>query len=248
MLTLFCTSMFVVCVVSSLPPDDLSTSVAMTTEPFNSGFSKIFRISPVLATALSVPATYATAYGFIFGASRIMIAMAKSGLYPPIMKQTYGKFSTPYVAILIGSLIGYIVCMIIYFYPVVQRYIFNICILSALTGYISQLIGYIIFTVKYGNREREFRSPFGIPGAVYALIIFTLAFIGIVGFQDDNSVSFIIYLILLTMYSIYYLLYAKKRQDFSPDERFIYLINIVKCKYVGDVRYNYTHDYLLNGC
>jgi ethanolamine permease len=184
-----------------------------------------------MATALSIPATFATAYGFVFASSRVMIAMARSGLYPPLLKRTCGPYEAPCVALLLGSLLGYALVIAVYLRPEIFPYLYNICIMSAFTAYTSQSVGYVMFKLRYPTQERKFISPLGIPGAVFSGLVFTMAFIGIVAFQDDNQVAFISYIGLLAVYTIYYFGYAKSGQYFSPEEDFIFRVHIVKCKY-----------------
>jgi amino acid transporter len=87
----------------------------------------MFKISFDAATILSIPATYATAFGFIFAYGRVLVAMARSGLFPEWMKDTYGTYQTPYVTLIVGSAIGYAVCILVWAKPIVMTYLFNIC-------------------------------------------------------------------------------------------------------------------------
>ena len=159
-----------------------------------------------------------------------MIGMARSKLYPPFMNKTFGKYYTPAGAVVAGSVLGYCLVIAVYLYPAINSHIYNICIQSAFTAYITQLIGYILFNNSFPNQERSFKSPFGKAGAIFAILVFILSFLGVIAFQDDNCTSFISFLCLVCIYTIYYHFYARKRQDFSSDEKFIYLVNIVKCK------------------
>ena len=89
-----------------------------------------------------------------------------------------------------------------------------------------------MFKTQFKSLERKFESPFGIPGAVCSGLVFALAFIGVAGFQDDNQVALGSFLGIFALSTVYYYLYAKKRQHFSPEEKQIYYkIHIVMCKY-----------------
>ena len=234
--TLFFTSIFTICVASALAPfpvnDDgsFTTAVANELNPLNNGFMLMFNMTYEVATVLSLPATFATAFGFIFGYGRVIISMARSGLFPNVVACTYGEFRTPYVAILVGSLLSYLLVVVAYLVPVVQTYLFNVCILSGYTGYISQLLGFILLRIKYPAQDRQFVNPLGIAGAVYPIIVFLLSAISVIGFQNDSSVAFLIYLGIIVMSTAYYFSYAKTRQFFSDEEKFIFVQQIVKCK------------------
>jgi amino acid transporter len=216
---------------ASLPQSyDDDASLATDLNPLNDGYIRMFRITSEVATILSIPATYATAFGFIFAYGRVITAMAKSSLFPRIFIQTYGPYQTPYVAFLFGSVIGYAICILVYFIPVVSTYLFNICILSGFMAYISQFVGFILFRRRHASQERLFVSPLGIPGAVYGIIVFSMATISIIGFQSDHHVAVIVTVCAVVLYTIYYFSYAKKRQRFSPEEKFIFVLQIVKCE------------------
>ena len=232
-ITLFCTAMLVICITSSLPPvDQLPTAQAPT--PFNNGFAKMFKIIPTnrFLTIFSIPATYATAFGFVFAAGRVTISMANSGLFPPLMKRTFGKYKTPYMALIFGSIFGYGLCIWNYFDPQINLYLFNICMLSASISYIAQLLGYILYVTQFAGKIPDFKSPFGIPGAVLGILIFTFPMIGVIGFQDDGYIAIITFTVMLGFYTIYYFIYASKRQTFSSEEKNVFFqLHVIKCKY-----------------
>jgi ethanolamine permease len=142
-LTCFATSIFVLFVCSSLPMLNNTPTAQMRT-PLSAGFALMFKIPVSSAIVLSVPAIYATCYGFVFAFSRILISMSKSGILPPIFKRTYGKHKAPYAAILAGSAVCYVLCLAMYLKPSLLDYLLQVCILSAFTAYISQFIGYVL--------------------------------------------------------------------------------------------------------
>lgn len=147
-------------------------------------------------------ATYATAYGFIFGYGRVILSMARSGLFPPVLTRTYGKYQTPYVAILFGSAASYAMVIIVTFVPILGTYLFNVCILSGFFGYVSQLTGFIILRLSHHDQERLFVNPLGIAGAVYPMVVFTFGAISVIGFQGDDQAG--IYLIVLDYILFYF--------------------------------------------
>jgi hypothetical protein len=71
--------------------------------------------------------------------------------------------------------------------------------------------------------ERLYVSPLGIPGAIYGILMFSLFALSVVGFQGDNCVAFITFLVGFFISTIYYILYAKKRQMFSVEENFLFV-------------------------
>ena len=236
MLTLFVMSILTIFVCSSLPPlpasDDglLGASVAMDHVPLNNGFIRMFSLSYSVVSMLNIPATFATAFGFIYGYSRVILSMARSGLFPSFLANTYGEYQTPYAAIIAGSVVSYLLVLIAYFVPLVATYLFNVCILAGFTTYISQLTGFILMRIRHPTQERLYVSPLGIPGAVVGMIVFGLSAVSVMGFQGDNSMVLCIYLCIVAVCTVYYFLYARKRQYFSVEEKFIFVLQIIKCK------------------
>ena len=89
----------------------------------------MFATNNTYATLFSLPATYATAFGFIFSYGKLIVSMAESKLLPKIFTLKYGPTQAPYVAQITGSIIGYCVCLIVYYYPPLSLSLFNICML-----------------------------------------------------------------------------------------------------------------------
>ena len=182
--TLVVTSFAVLFISSSLPltadTSDPSSSLATSSAPLSIGFRLMFNITDAAAMALSLPATYATAFGFIFSYGRLMISMSESRLLPRCFRKMHS------LAYITGSLISFGVCLLVYFVPLVNKYLFNITILSGFCAYTSQLYGFIMLRTRFKSLPRKFHSPVGIPGAVVGIIIFLMGIVSVVGFQRDS--------------------------------------------------------------
>lgn len=157
MCTLFVTSILVLFISASLPPglDFTSTSLA----PLNVGFSLLFELDDITVYAFSIPATFATAFGFMLGYGALIQSMAEAKLFPLWMAGLYGVNRTPYIGLLVGSLIGYCLCLVAFFVPIYAQYIYNMCILSGFISYITQCYGYYrvhqVFDMKNLGIERS---------------------------------------------------------------------------------------------
>ena len=240
--------MLVLFVCSSLPPlsesDDAmtgSTSVAADLNPLNKGFIMMFSssssgghapaLSQSMATLLSIPATYATAFGFIFSYGRVVYAMARSKLFPSFLARSYGAEEVPYAALILGSVFGYLLCLLVYFVPYVGTLLFNQCILAGFLAYVCQCGGYVWLKLQHGSMPRMYQSPLGIFGAVYAGLVFSVVTVAALFFQEDGYLALYIFATTLALYTLYYYGYARSRQQFSPEEKFIFVTQIVKCEY-----------------
>ena len=186
------------------------------------------------AELLSIPATYATAFGFIFSYGRLMLAMSESRLLPRILRVKWGNSTsgTTSVATIVGSLIGYLVCIFVYFFPAVEKHLFNICILSAFSAYLSQLVGFINLRTRLADLPRLYHSPLGMFGAYYGIGVFSLAAISVIVFQKDGHMAFITVFSIALLTSAYYFLVAKHHQKFSKDElKTLFNAHVFKCEF-----------------
>ena len=194
----------------------------------------MFGIPWASATVLSIPATYATAYGFIYAYGKLFVAMASSKLLPSVLGLRMEESETPYAGLIAGSVLGYGICLLVFYVPWIGLQLFNICMLSAFMAYISQCLGYIQLQYKFRNLSREFRSPLGIPGAVYSISVWSLGVISIVGFQGDKQFALIVFVCVCVLSTVFYFAWSKNRQTFSEEERkILFVAHVVNCKYMS---------------
>eukprot|EP01035_Chromulina_nebulosa_P017361 gene17361-22908_t len=90
-LTLYATSLLVYFITCGIPPGVEETSTVLAV--FNSGFGQMFGMSDKQALILSLPATYATAFGFIFPYGRLIESLSNSKLLPKILSSTTNEES-----------------------------------------------------------------------------------------------------------------------------------------------------------
>lgn len=151
--------------------------------------------------------------------------MATSRLLPPFLSKTSKRYGTPYVAVIAGSLLSYSLCLLVYLVPSVNQYLFNICIVSSFMSYSGQCVGYVLLRLSYRNiKSSQFRSPFGIAGALYSLSMRVTSIVSIAAFQGNGGVEIIVFLLLLALLSIFYYSYSRRRQTFSAQENRILLM------------------------
>ncbi|KAJ0396468.1 hypothetical protein ATCC90586_003936 [Pythium insidiosum] len=216
----------VILVTVSLAPGLRLVPVQLT--PLTSGFSQLFRLTPRDATVLTLPATYATAFGFMWCYGQLIAAMATSRLLPARLARpmdSAAAMKTPLAAIVVGSVLSYACCLLVAFTPSLADYLFNVCILSAFMSYTGQCIGYISLKRNYKNiKSSVFRSPFGIAGAVYSMMVWTLAIVSVVAFQGHGGIEIGAFVAIVALLSLYYFAWARRRQTFSAQENRVMLV------------------------
>ncbi|RHX99750.1 hypothetical protein DYB37_002017 [Aphanomyces astaci] len=220
MVTLLITATWTYVVCMLLPPGLPTLSAELS--PLNRGFTRMFNISNATATLLAVPATFATAQGFMLSYSNILMAMANSKLLPAFLATRHASFGTPVNAMVSGTMVSFALCFVVDAWSL-DQYVFNACMLFAFTSYTAQCLGYIFLKTHHKTTKRLFTSPLGIGGAVFAMCVWVLNTIGIVAFQGDHQMSLIFVVLLVGVCSGYYHGYAKHHQSFSEEEQKIML-------------------------
>ncbi|KAJ0394846.1 hypothetical protein ATCC90586_004645 [Pythium insidiosum] len=224
-LTLAVTGAAVLFVASAVPHAGGLQELAETLAPLNAGFHAMFELPPASATLLSIPATYATAYGFMWCYGKLIRAMALSRLLPSWLARTSRRGKAPVAALLAGAVVSYALCVLVYVVPHLAKHLFSVCILSAFVAYSGQCVGYIVLRRNYRLLAKsQYRNPFGYAGAVVSLVIWLLGIVAVAGFQGNGGVEALAFLAVVAALALFYHGYAKKRQTFSPQENAVLIV------------------------
>lgn len=216
--TLFVTGTLIYFISSSLSPGPLGLSEEGF--PLDPGYQAILGAGKVTVAFLALPGIFSTAYGFMFAYGRQLYSMSKSGLFPRFLSHTYGKYDTPYSALLVGSAISYVILLVLYYtVPLFGGKIFNICMLGSCSVYISLARAYIVCHDRYSNLQREFTSPLGKWAAYWVMAVFSLMMVGLAFFQDDGYLAITVFVVFIIVGYLYYHLIAHKREFFSEEEQ-----------------------------
>jgi amino acid transporter len=107
--------------------------------------------------------------------------MAKSGLIPRPFAFSPGDH--PWGALILGSLLSYAVCLLSWFETSIALNIFPVTVLGAYITYCCQCHSFLRITTKYSSLARSFRSPLGKWGAYYAMTVFSIGALAVIGFS-----------------------------------------------------------------
>lgn len=221
---LFFSSMLISFVACSLPPG-LSSTQGLTYF-MSAGLDLAFGASETLSLALILPGQFAMAWGFLLPFGSLLHAMAESKFVPTCSYEIRGHPHAIYLAA--GCIICFLVCLVGWLAPAFNAVIQNIAILSGLVSYIVQLVAFVKLRTIFSTVERHFWSPLGIPGALFAGIMFSACFISTAFFQDDDYVAILSFTILLLLITIYYYCYAKHKQTMSHSEQTeLFRLNVI---------------------
>eukprot|EP00981_Chlorochromonas_danica_P014619 scaffold8452_cov185-Ochromonas_danica.AAC.1 len=82
------------------------------------------------------------------------------------------------------------------------------------------MVSYMVFATRFSSMERGIKSPFGIPGAIFAMAFFMMLFSIRMYTNTDTNVAFGVTLVIFTVcVVVYYILVVQKRQFFSKEEQ-----------------------------
>ncbi|EQC24664.1 hypothetical protein SDRG_17443, partial [Saprolegnia diclina VS20] len=212
--TLFCSNISMVFVVPSLPPG--IASAVNATFPLNNGLGML-GISDVVGQWLILPAQMGMAAGFFLQYAHLTQSLANSNMLPACLGlKNQPTTLKPMVA---ASALGYLLCTAAHLSPAFQQAEQNLFILAATFCYSAQLIGFVMLRTTYRCDSKEFTSPFGIPGAIFAGSVYLLLALSIAGgFQGDDGVAAASLAVFLLLLLLYYHTVCKATQTLTKDE------------------------------
>jgi ethanolamine permease len=214
---------FVACAL----PSGLDKTASETLVPLSVGFTTFMPLSATQATWLSVPPTYATAFGFVWAYGRLLTSLAASGLLPRwlvtrIQQQTQRNQSISCrTSLKVGSLLSFLVCLLVHYDCFRLRALSNVSLGLSFFSYCGQTLAYIVLRQRRRMplAHSAYPSPFGLVGAYASLLVWVVAFISVVGAQNSGGSELMVILTLLLVLVVYYYQYARHHELFSADER-----------------------------
>jgi hypothetical protein len=143
--------------------------------------------------------------------------MARSGFLPTVFLKTIPFFDTPYVTLLIGCFVSFLLNIICFYQRHYIAQFFQTCILASYTCFIAALVAYLQFHHKYSSLARSFSSPFGDKGAYLGIAIFGMSMIGIFLYHAAFPSCFLGALFIVSFGIFHFCL--QQNQIFSEEEK-----------------------------
>lgn len=188
------------------------------------GFSRIFNVTHDTATYMALPMLFGLSNLTCYSITKLIAAMAESRLFPRVLAKRVWSTRTPVYAL------GLTCCMallVLGFMAVAAEKYFphftTITGVFSLLTYCMQLLGFIVLRLKLSAFSREFRSPFGIPGAIFCMIVFLAGICCALSITHRGFPTIVIGIVYVTVASAYYFWFAKHSQTFSADEKAVVL-------------------------
>lgn len=224
MITLIISAFLILWLNASVPLG--SFALSQSGEPLLDGFKVLFgdNIAKLLALVASI-GLMASFHTIIFAFGRQIYSLSRAGYFPVFLSLTHTKRKTPYTALILGTVIGFVVLLITRYLAGDESEVFvggallNIAVFSAMLSYVLQSGSFILLRKKRPDLERPYKSPFGNPGAW--ITIFLACSIIYYQLQDESyRTAVFIAIAYLVLGLLYFALKGRHNLILSPEEEF----------------------------
>lgn len=147
-------------------------------EPLLDGFRVTMPGLAKVLALLAVIGLIASLHTLIYAMGRQIYSLSRAGYFPRGLSVTHGTTKVPHVALITGSVVGFLVMLGVFFAFGIDKSglligatLLNMAVFGATISYGFQAVSFIVLRKKLPNIPRPYRSPLGIPGAVITLII-----------------------------------------------------------------------------
>lgn len=226
MLTLIVSAFLVVWLnpaVAGIGSFKLGTSLA----PLIDGFGAIY--SPGMTSflgALSIVGLIASFHTILFAQGRQIYSLSRAGYFPRGLSLTHGVHRTPHVAMLVGSAVGLVVMLVMWFAlgeeqagATIGSVLLNMAVCGAMLSYIAQGVSFIMLRRNAPHIARPYKSPLGIAGAALTIVIAVVT----LGYQvkDPLFLKGVVWVFVWFAVGLaYFALIGRHKLVMSPEEEF----------------------------
>ena len=124
--------------------------------------------SPPSLALFALVGLLASLQGIMFAYGRNMYSLSRAGYYPKFLSLT-GKRQTPWVALAVGAVIGFIALVVLDTVAALDEgagavagaIVLNIAVWGAVIAYLLQMVSFIILRRKFPNAKRPYRQSVG---------------------------------------------------------------------------------------
>jgi len=200
--------------------------VGTSNEPLFLAFQTIFGdgMGASLLALVAVAGLIASFHSIIYAYGRNIYSLSRAGYFPKWLSITHSKRKTPYIALIAGAVIGFIVALAIEYGSAlfgsvpVGAVLLNMAVFGAVIAYIMQMAAFVRLRTMAGI-DRPYVSPLGNFGAILAglIALVTLLFLFL---NEEYVVGVYGAAIWFALGLAYFAFYARHRMILSPEEEF----------------------------
>lgn len=200
--------------------------VGQSDEPLFLAFKTIFGdgMGASLLALVAVAGLIASFHTIIYAYGRNIYSLSRAGYFPKWLSVTHSVRKTPYVALIAGAVIGFVVALVIHYGEAVfgnvpvGAVLLNMAVFGAVIAYIMQMLAFVKLRAKRGI-ERPYVSPLGNVGAYGAglIALVTLVFLFLNG---DYRVGVYGCAVWFALGLLYFAVHSRHQMILSPEEEF----------------------------
>jgi ethanolamine permease len=226
LLTLCVTGVLVLFLNAGIAPG--SQGIRTSGEPLLDGLRTIFGsgTSASLLGLLAVAGLVASFHTIIFAYGRNIFSLSRAGYYPHGLSVTHGRRHTPWVALILGAVVGYGLAYLLYeagkrdwLGGNLSAALLSMAVFGAVISYAMQCFSFVLLRRKYPDIERPYRSPVGEWGALIAAVIALLSLFALF-WRDDYRPGVVGVAIFYAVAIAYFALVGRHKLVLSPEEEF----------------------------
>ena len=172
---------------------------------------------------IAVAGLIASFHTIIYAYGRQIYSLSRAGYFPRFLSKTHSKRQTPHIALIGGGGLGFVVALIIHYSgsdSPVGAALLNMAVFGAVIAYMLQMLSFILLRIRFPHIERPYRSPLGLSGAVFALIVSAITLVALFVIDPVYRKVVLGAAIWLALGLVYFAVYGKNRLVKSPEEAF----------------------------
>ncbi len=211
------TAMFILVFAAAHAPGTLKLSTKMYPLTFN--FAPMFNKQTFDVIWLNFPGLFGSTLGLIYCYGRQISGISKTGLLPSVLQESIPYLGTPYVALLMGVMLCFIINMTAIYHPYVLEKFMKLSTLASAFVYIFACISYILFKKNFSVLQRSFYNPIREVAAIIGIVVFTMVIVSVIFYQGNNYYTSIATFGYGVLCALFYILYWHRHQAFSEEEK-----------------------------
>jgi ethanolamine permease len=206
-----------------------AATIGTSATPLADGFKAIFGegTAASLLSLIVLIGFIASFFTIIYAYGRNTYSLSRAGYFPKSLSITHPTRHTPYVALIAGAVVGYVLALVIYFLGQTENALAGkivgallyMAVFGAVISYFMQCLAFIMLRRRLPNIERPYRSPVGVWGAAVAGAIALVALVSLF-LNEDYRPGVYGTLIYFVAGLIYFAIAGRKKLVLSPEEEF----------------------------
>src|SRR6478672_5655395 len=206
-----------------------AATIGTSATPLADGFKAIFGegTAASLLSLIVLIGFIASFFTIIYAYGRNTYSLSRAGYFPKSLSITHPTRHTPYVALIAGAVVGYVLALVIYFLGQTENALAGkivgallyMAVFGAVISYFMQCLAFIMLRRRLPNIERPYRSPVGVWGAAVAGAIALIALVSLF-LNEDYRPGVVGTLIYFLIGIAYFAIRGRHKLVLSPEEEF----------------------------